>query len=1113
MSIKHSASSAQVTNVQIVDSDNLVMPNGDFVVATMIHTDGAFGPAQQHLINAGVTFGAGHLALMLEAGGQINCQTDVNQSGVNVIHQTPLALNSSYLVGMRRLGTSLRSFFCPALQMAPADGSAVSVSTKSRSINVALNSSGNVTIGQRLGSSTNRGDHSMARAFAYIGTLTDLDLAKLAYGMEITDIGKIPLWYIRGNDGSDTDDRSPNKNLTTRSTGTDPLPTGTAFNFGYVSVNRAPTVTAPSIDGDPQVGKSISAISGTVDGYPFPEILWQWMTNGVDIPSATTQSYVPSADDELDKLRVRQSVHSTQGDASAVSDEKTVSASPTAVYVTPMPNDSITQVRSWLDRTATVPFAGTYTGAEQPAKIEYRLYDPDGLTLRKGWADIGATISAGGTWLATPTLPSGQKKFRVQVRTLRTDGTVLAESVLHVNRFGVGLVGVLAGSSSAQTWGRSSTGTVATDSVSQIRHPDGWSTATTLGTKMADYISARVGMVVGMISGGISGSSIGGNDGWSVSDGGKWGGIRDVVAGIGGRVGFMMFTGGSNDASAAAVTGIDSHVAKMQSVFSIGRGLNTAEANPNMPIILSGYNRRWAQSTSKTVAEFNTSSNYLREAEKVLGKLPNVYLWQSTHYPLSGDGTHLADSGFDQQTADMAWFAVEMFGGRYPRGPQITKFSWSGDTVFIDVTHGNGTDLTPSLGGTAITVTDDSATPPTRVSTQRVSSTRYSAKYDRMLVNPQVKHLSGGDFEYTAPILDNGTVPMPMSVETLMATIEGTAVEPPAPAPDTTGPVMIGEIAVSAITTSGATLSCPAAADAVGVAGYEYNIDGGVNYIVIPNAARSVVVSGRPAGTLHEARMRAFDAAGNRSQQPLARSFTTLSAQPPAQPPAQNAVLASTVAESRRVAFPGGTRVVRFGTQPSSVTPNAPYLQAGKWWTAKHPLDERYWVADITIDLAERGTTAVSVEPIVAGVTVLQQPVIQGKLIPVKLGGFNAATNAANFCTFRVTCANGERFDRTIWFKQQVGVYSLSKDADDQSYYVGDIGNDLVDSNTTASAVLALPVGVEVLVPAVIQGSSILVKLGGMDTLPAGVNYCDLRIDCANSERFYRTIQFNRVDN
>ena len=326
-------------------------------------------------------------------------------------------------------------------------------------------------------------------------------------------------------------------------------------------------------------------------------------------------------------------------------------------------------------------------------------------------------------------------------------------------------------------------------------------------------------------------------------------------------------------------------------------------------------------------------------------------------------------------------------------------------------------------------------------------------------------------------------------------------------AADTTAPVMTGEITVSAITTSGATLSCAAATDAVGVTGYEYSINGGTSYTVIANAARSVTVSGRTASTAHSVRMRAFDAAGNRAT-PLSSSFTTLAEQP-----AQNVVVASTVAESRRVAFPGGTRVVAFGSVPSARVPNAPWLEAGRWWSEKHPLDERYWVADMTIDLAERGTTAVKVEAIVAGVTVLQDPVIQGNLIPIKLGGFNAATNAVNFCTFRVTCADGQRFDRTIGFKQPAGAWWINKDADDQSYYVADISNDLVDSGTTATAVKAFPVGVVELVPAVLQGSLILVKLGGMDALPTGVNYCDFRIDCANDERFYRTIQFNRVDN
>lgn len=96
-------------------------------------------------------------------------------------------------------------------------------------------------------------------------------------------------------------------------------------------------------------------------------------------------------------------------------------------------------------------------------------------------------------------------------------------------------------------------------------------------------------------------------------------------------------------------------------------------------------------------------------------------------------------------------------------------------------------------------------------------------------------------------------------------------------APDTTAPAMTGVITVSAVTSSGFTLSVDAATDNVGVTGYEYSIDGGTTYTVIPNAARTVTVTGRPASTAHAVRMRAFDAAGNKAP-PLSATATTTAA-------------------------------------------------------------------------------------------------------------------------------------------------------------------------------------------------------------------------------------------
>jgi len=95
----------------------------------------------------------------------------------------------------------------------------------------------------------------------------------------------------------------------------------------------------------------------------------------------------------------------------------------------------------------------------------------------------------------------------------------------------------------------------------------------------------------------------------------------------------------------------------------------------------------------------------------------------------------------------------------------------------------------------------------------------------------------------------------------------------------------------------------------------------------------------------------------------------------------------------------------------------APFQVDGKWYIEKDANDERYYVANVVNDLTDSATTAVSVETFVSGVTILEPASLQGNLIVIKLGGLDVAANAKNFCTFRVTCANTEKFDRTIWFK------------------------------------------------------------------------------------------------
>lgn len=128
---------------------------------------------------------------------------------------------------------------------------------------------------------------------------------------------------------------------------------------------------------------------------------------------------------------------------------------------------------------------------------------------------------------------------------------------------------------------------------------------------------------------------------------------------------------------------------------------------------------------------------------------------------------------------------------------------------------------------------------------------------------------------------------------------------------------------------------------------------------------------------------------------------------------------------SRVVTFGGGTRVVSFDVPwagqskgPNMTNAPEPYFKDGKWWVDKDPDEQSFYVANIAKELSDRGTTAASVVPVVKGVEILIQPQIQGNFVVIKLSGLDVAPGAENLWTARVTCANGERFDRTMYFNR-----------------------------------------------------------------------------------------------
>jgi hypothetical protein len=81
------------------------------------------------------------------------------------------------------------------------------------------------------------------------------------------------------------------------------------------------------------------------------------------------------------------------------------------------------------------------------------------------------------------------------------------------------------------------------------------------------------------------------------------------------------------------------------------------------------------------------------------------------------------------------------------------------------------------------------------------------------------------------------------------------------------------------------------------------------------------------------------------------------------------------------------------------------------------PDDINFVVWDVTKDLTDRATTISSATLILVGMTASQGPTPQGNTVIALLTTVNGTTNAqAPSATARITCANGERFDRTIYF-------------------------------------------------------------------------------------------------
>lgn len=902
-------------------------PNGDWTVGVAVLFDGpmsGYGAQAQYLFSTGGYTAAGSFNIVFEpadsgsAPSLFHLFLDNVGAAVATSPIVPVAGKAYYFV-FQRSGTTVSVRQCPILTTAPTDGSSVVASTSNNgTLTNSLSGPLNLVIGARADLADRYFGQTYARLFRLDGvTLTDLEVAKLAYGMEITELGKTPSLYIRANDATDFTDQSTNAYAITKS-GT--LANGSSMGFGYVSgaTPAAPVITgSPSINNGASVGSASTYVPASVTGNPTPTRTLQWKLDGVAVSGATGTTYAPVAGDSGKTLTITQTEANTQGSTSATSAGVVVATATATIDVAQLTAERIYQR---VGTTSTVAMSGSYTSTT-PTSIEYQLYAEDGVTILVPWTTISSATIASGTWSGSPAVPQGGM-YKLCVRS-KNGADVLATSSIKTNLFGVGDLIACIGSSSPAKWFSSDSGSGFTAAANVRRHISGsWSTMGTAGCAipMANGFAINAGVPVGLLGYGVPGTALApGNSSyvdWLTQSSAPWSNFASAVTAVGGKLKACIISVGSNDAAVSIVGSRASHLANLR---TFAGNIRTLCAQSSLPLLLSGFNRRNPVPTAQ--------ADFVRMAENDFGDDLNCYHNQALDYELNSDLIHLSATGFTQCGNRMRYVLGEaLYSSTYHRGPKIVGMVYSGSTITVSLQHRNGTDFTPStaINGFTITDSDSSGVAPTINSVARLSSTQILITCNRSLVTPVVKYLSGGapvSASTSAPTneaFDNGTVALPVTVETDMLVA----------ASDSAAPTMVGNIVSSSVTTTGFTLTWQAATDAVGVTGYKVSVDGGSTYVDVGNVL-TYTANGLAQNTLYNTRVYAYDAAGNTAT-PLSLAVTTATATDATAPVMVASLASSNITTSAfTLSWSAATDNVAVTGYEVSIDNGATYVSAG----------------------------------------------------------------------------------------------------------------------------------------------------------------------------------------
>lgn len=436
----------------------------------------------------------------------------------------------------------------------------------------------------------------------------------------------------------------------------------------------------------------------------------------------------------------------------------TVPASDT-VTITNEPTD-LSILQRAADGNADYTLTFDYTGA--PTAIEYRLVLAGTSTevAGHGWQTLDASPS-GETGSETITDIPGGGPYNVQLRHSNDTG-VTAEGT---NAWSVGALFGMFGDSNTRNMFDIGTSYTQQEEGSQYRATtDTWQAASANGARqLIDTLAAGLGVPVGLIHAGV------GSTGLTTQSGitNNWQSTNSVhcypralnaVNDVGGVLEGIVWNNGGNDAYQGLVTEANYYDGLTALIAKINTDMSAGYTHTNIPFLMvqTGGDGNGGRS--------DTGYTDVREAQRTfaIDNAQTILAAVSIDLANNNDGHHLA-AGYQDIGERVGNAYLDLLGltAVYP-GPTITSWEAISDTVTrITLSHGEGTDFTPTSSIDAFRVLDD-ATPVTFSARDRVSATEIDLTHTAITGTRTVDYGYGQEPTITNQVKDNSSLALPL---------------------------------------------------------------------------------------------------------------------------------------------------------------------------------------------------------------------------------------------------------------------------------------------------------------------------------------------------------------